>query len=103
MPRNPHRTRSAEVSGKAGGSRAMDAFGRIFELLGRTADGTSDPSEVREKFSDLVRLAGRVRQLEKRLGRKGVAELSPYLRSLLRLVSKPRVVAPAFLQKAANF
>ncbi len=81
----------------------MDAFGRIFELLGRTAEGKSDPSEVRSRFSDLVRLSGRVRQLEKRLGKKGVAQLSPYLRSLLRLVSEPRVVAPAFLKKAASF
>jgi hypothetical protein len=92
-----------EKSGKVGGSGATDAFGRIFELLGRTAEGKSDSSEVRGRFSDLVRLAGRVRQLEKRLSKRGAAELSPYLRSLLRLVSKPRVVAPTFLQKAANF
>jgi hypothetical protein len=103
MPRSPRRARTGTLPGRAGGPRAMDAFGRIFELLGRTADGKPDPSEVRSKFSDLVRLAGRVRQLEKRLGKKGVAQLSPYLRSLLRLVTEPRVVAPAFLKKAASF
>ena len=103
MPRSPRRTRSEKLPGRAGGPRAMDAFGRIFELLGRTADDKSDSSEVRSKFSDLVRLAGRVRQLEKRLGKKGVAQLSPYLQSLLRLVTEPRVVAPAFLKKAASF
>ena len=103
MPRSPRRTRSEKMSGKTRGRRATDAFGRIFELLGRMADGKPDPREVRARFSDLVRLAGRVRQLEKRLGRKGVAKLSPYLQSLLRLVTEPRVVAPAFLKKAASF
>lgn len=102
-PRSPRRTRSEKVSGRAGGRRETDAFGRIFELLGRTTGGGPDPTEVRERFSDLVRLAGRVRQLEKRLGGKGVAALSPYLRSLLRLVTEPRVVAPALLRKASSF
>ncbi|MHC5058928.1 MAG: hypothetical protein ACYTKD_30095 [Planctomycetota bacterium] len=103
MPRSPRRARSGKASGRASGRRATDAFGRIFELLGRAADGKPDPREVRARFSDLVRLAGRVRQLEKRLGRKGAAELSPYLQSLLRLVTEPRVVAPALLKKAASF
>jgi len=103
MSRSPRRTRSEKTSGRANAPCAMDAFGRIFELLGRSAGGKPNRAELRERFSDLVRLAGRVRQLEKRLGKKGVAELSPYLRSLLRLVAEPRIVEPALLQKAASF
>ena len=103
MPRSPRRTRTEKASGRAGGGRGSDAFGRIFELVGRTAGGKADPSEVRERFSDLVRLAGRLRQLEKRLGRKGVAKLSPYLQSLLRLATEPRVVGPALLRRAVSF
>jgi len=103
MSRSPRRARSKKSPGRAGGPRASDAFGRIFELLGRTAGGKPSRSELQERFSDLVRLAGRVRQLEKRLGKKGAAELSPYLKSLLRLVTESRVVAPAQLQRAAGF
>jgi len=103
MPRSPRRTRSKKTSGRADAPCGTDAFGRIFELLGRTSGGKPGRAEVRERFSDLVRMAGRVKQLEKRLGKKGVAELSPYLQSLLRLVTEPRVVGPALLQKAASF
>ena len=103
MPRSPGRTRSQGKPGGAGGERESDAFRRVFEMLGRVAGAKTDSGEVRERFSELVRLAGRLRHLEKRLGRKGVAELSPYLRSLLRLVTEPRVVAPARLRRAVSF
>jgi hypothetical protein len=103
MSRGPGPTRSGDARGKSDGRSAKDAFGSIFDLIGRAAGGKPDPEEVRSRFSDLVRLAGRVRQLEKRLGRKGVAKLSPYLQSLLRLVTEPRVVAPALLRKASSF
>ncbi len=103
MSRGSGRTRSGDARRDSNGRSGTDTFGRIFELLGRAAGGKPDPKEVRASFSDLVRLAGRVRQLEKRLGKKGVATLSPYLQSLLRLVTEPRVVAPALLRKASSF
>lgn len=51
----------------------------------------------------MIRLAARVRRLHERLARRGVAEVSPYLESLLRLAAAPRVIEPAQLREAASF
>ena len=59
--------------------------------------------EARERLSDAVRLAARLRRLEERLGASGVAGMSPYLQSLLRLAAEPAVVQPAELRQAAGF
>jgi len=74
------------------------------EALGRSVDGRGfGPHEARERVADLVRLEGRLRRLDERLGRCGVAEISPYLTSLLRLAAGPRIVQPAILRRAASF
>jgi hypothetical protein len=103
MARSTRRGRSRKRSGGTDGGPGSNAFERVFEMLGRTAEEKPGPAEARERFSDMVRLAGRLRQLERRLGSRGVAELSPYLQSLLRLVTEPRVVEPARLRRAASF
>jgi hypothetical protein len=84
--------------------RKVDSFDRVFETLRRSeATGDVSPEEARERISDAVRLAARVRRLEERLGRSGLAEASPYLRSLLRLASGSKIVEPAVLRRAASF
>jgi len=103
------RSRSA---GGGAGSRARsegadclgDSFDRVWSLLRRQeAIEGCGLAEAREHFSDMIRLAARVRRLHERLARRGVAEVSPYLESLLRLAAAPRVIEPAQLREAASF
>ncbi len=81
-----------------------DAFTRVRACLeGAQRRGKLTAREAGERLSDAVRLAARLRRLEERLGRGCLAEVSPYLGSLLRLAAEPAVVEPAALQRAASF
>lgn len=85
-------------------SRRSDAFTRVRSCLERARrSGKLGAREARERLSDAVRLAGRLRRLEERLGQGGLPEMSPYLESLLRLAAEPAVVQPAVLRRAAGF
>lgn len=88
----------------AGADYLEDSFDRVWRLLYRneTLSGMS-LAEARRHFSDIIRLAARIRRLHERLGRRNVAEMSPYLESLLRLASAPRTLEPATLREAASF
>ena len=86
---------------KAGKS---DAFSRVREVLERARrSGKLSAREARERLSDAVRLVGRLRRIEERLGKSGLAESSPYLDSLLKLAAEPAVVVPAALRQAVSF
>ena len=98
MPRNPSRSRSREASPER---RGPDAFQQVFEMVTRAAEGGVEAQEARERLGDLVRVSARARALDKRLGQRGVAELSPYLQSLLRVAGEPKVVEPAQLRVSA--
>ena len=90
--------RRSRSSGKS------DAFARVRSCLERARrSGKLSAREARERLSDAVRLAARLRRLEERLGAGGIAEISPYLESLLRLAAEPAVVQPAALRRAASF
>ncbi len=81
-----------------------DAFTRVCSCLERARrSGKLSVRQARERLSDAVRLAARLRRLEERLGGSGLAEISPYLESLLRLAAEPAVVEPAALRRAASF
>ena len=89
---------------RARGSGNSDAFARVRSCLDRARhSGKLSAREARERLSDAVRLAARLRRLEERLGRGGLAEISPYLKSLLRLAAEPAVVQPAVLRRAVGF
>jgi len=80
------------------------SFGRVRDSISTCAGGKRvGLKEARARFSDALRLAARLRRLEERLGKKGVAELSPYLESLLRMARASRVIRPAELRQAAGF
>ena len=68
-----------------------------------SAEGKLGVSEARRGLGDVVRLAGRARRLERRLGKRGAASLSPYLQSLLRLATESNIVAPAQVRRAVGF
>ncbi len=72
-------------------------------MVGLSAEGKLGVSEARRGLGDMVRLAGRAKRLERRLGKQGAATLSPYLQSLLRLATESNIVAPAALRQAAGF
>jgi hypothetical protein len=75
-------------------------FERVKRAIGSGASSLSDSNAT---FSDALRLAARLRRLEERLGRGGVAELSPYLESLLRMAQVSKVVETTQLRQAAGF
>ncbi len=104
MPRSSHRPGAAAAPrGEREGKPPKDAFNRIFEMLQVRSEGKITVREARDRFSDMVRLAGRARSLERRLGKRGVAELSPYLQAVLRLATESNIVQPAQLRRAASF
>ncbi len=72
-------------------------------MVGRSAEGKLGVSEARRGLGDMVRLAGRARRLERRLGKRGAATLSPYLQSLLRLSTESNIIAPAQVRRAVGF
>ncbi len=86
------------------GQGRSDTFTRVRSCLeSARGSGKLSAREARERLSDAVRLSARLRRLEERLGTSGVAEMSPYLDSLLRLAAEPAVVQPAVLRRAASF
>ena len=114
MPRSSRRRGLAgaprgEREGKGRtGSRAparagKDAFNRLFEMLASLPGRKITVREARDRFSDMVRMAGRLRGLERRLGKRGVASLSPYLKAVLRLATESNIIVPATLRRAASF
>jgi hypothetical protein len=95
--------RRSSKSSVARGAAEDASFSRILEAIGggskkRGGDRSSSPG-----FADALRLAARLKRLEERIGRSGVAELSPYLESLLRMARASNVVRPSTLRKAASF
>ena len=84
--------------------RKSNALARVRACLERARrSGKLSAREARERLSDAVRLVARLRRLEERLGRGGIAEMSPYLESLLQLAAEPAVVQPAALRRAVSF
>ncbi len=80
-----------------------DAFTRVRGCLERAQrQGKLTARAAGERLSDAVRLAARLRRLEERMGRGGLAEVSPYLGSLLRLAAEPAVVEPVALRRAVS-
>lgn len=103
MPRTPSRSRSMEARARRSlpSRGAPDAFGRVLGMVTRASEEKVSAREVRENLGDLVRVSARVRALEKRIGRRGAAELSPYLQSLLRVAGEPRIVKAERLRVSA--
>jgi hypothetical protein len=91
------------VVGRRGGGERERLLRKVRDLMEKMAKGELTRAEAASALAELEAMARRVERVSEIARDRAPVELSPYMRSLLKMAREPEVPASAGTRAAVNF